>query len=68
MNFKFLFKNNINDNRLMQQPKDLERGTAGSQESDTIKFNGNWKTAIEQMKQLAMKVSEQLLNNDSKEN
>ena len=40
MNFKFLFKNNINDNRLMQQPKDLERGTAGSQESDTIKFNG----------------------------
>lgn len=86
MSFKFLFKNNINDNRLMQQPKDLEngllginwedknslfdywqsqklqtpsinvgsvppettsvvttpvsRGTAGSQESDTIKFNG----------------------------
>ena len=27
-------------------------------ELDTIKFNGNWKTAIEQMKQLAMKVSE----------
>lgn len=40
MNFKFLFKNNINDNRLMQQPKDLEGGTAGSQESGTIKFNG----------------------------
>lgn len=27
-------------------------------ELDTVKFNGNWKTAIDQMKQLAIKVSE----------
>lgn len=26
-------------------------------ELETVKFNGNWKTAIEQMKQLAMSVS-----------
>ena len=27
-------------------------------ELDTVDFNGNWKTAIEQMKQLAISISE----------
>lgn len=42
MSFKFLFKNNINDNRLMQQPKDLENGLLGINWEDKNSLFDYW--------------------------